>query len=197
MLQIYSTQINSNLWCDFPVLLFNWSIFSLKYYVSFYCTEKWISYTYMYISFLEFLSHLGHHRALSRVPCAIQWVFISYQFDTSLQLSFVQSLSRVQLFATPWTEANQASLSITNSQILLKLMSIELVKPSNHLICHPLLLLPSIFPSIRVFSNESVLRIRWPKYCSFSFSINPSNEYSRLISFRFDWFGLLEIQGTL
>ena len=100
----------------------------------------------------------------------------------------VQSLSRVQLFVTPWTAARQASLSITNSQSLFKLMSIESVMPSNHLIlCCPLLLLPSIFPSIRVFSNESVLRIRWPKYLSFSFNISPSNEYLGLISFRMDW----------
>src|SRR5574339_418708 len=107
-------------------------------------------------------------------------------------------LSRVRLFVTPWTAARQASLSITNSQSLLKLMSIELVMPSNHLIfCHPLLLLTSIFPSIRVFSNESVLHIRWPKYWSFSFSISPSNEYSGLISFRIDWLGLLAVQGTL
>ena len=112
--------------------------------------------------------------------------------------SSVQSLSHVQFFATPWTAAHQASLSITNSQNLLKLMSIESVMPSNHLIlCHPLLLLPSIFPSIRVFSNESVLRIRWPKYWSFSFSIIPSNEYSGLISFRMDWLDLLAVQGTL
>ena len=99
---------------------------------------------------------------------------------------------------TPWTAARQASLSITNSWSLLKLMSIELVMPSNHLIlCHPLLLLPSVFPSIRVFSNESVLHIRWPKYWSFSFSISPSNEYSGLISFRIGWFDLLAVQGTL
>ena len=99
---------------------------------------------------------------------------------------------------TPWTAANQASLSVTNPWSLLKLMSIESVMPSNHLIlCHPLLLLPSIFPSIRVFSNESVLRIRWPKYWSFSFSISPSNEYSGLISSRTDWFDLLSDQGTL
>ena len=103
-------------------------------------------------------------------------------------VSSVQSLSRVRLFATPWTAAHQASLSITNSQSLLKLMSIELVMPSNHLmLCPPLLLLPSIFPSIRVFSNESVLHIRWPKYWSFSFSISPSNEYSGLISFMNVW----------
>ena len=110
----------------------------------------------------------------------------------------VQSLSHVQLFATPWTAACQASLSITNAQSLLKLMSIESVMPSNHLIlCCPLLLLPSVFPSIRVFSNESVLRIRWPKYWSFSFSISPSNEYSRLISFRIDWLDLFAVQGAL
>ena len=110
----------------------------------------------------------------------------------------VQSLSRVQFFATPWTAACQASLSITNSRSLLKLLSIELVIPSNHLIlCRPLLLLPSVFPSIRIFSNESVLCIRWPKYWSFSFSISPSNEYSGLISFRIDWFGLFAVQGTL
>ena len=100
-------------------------------------------------------------------------------------------------FATPWIAACQDSLSITNSQSLLKLMSIELVMPSNHLIfCHPRLP-PSIFPSIRVFSNESVLHIRWPMYWSFSFSIRPSNEYSGLISFRMDWFDLLAVQGTL
>ena len=110
----------------------------------------------------------------------------------------VQLLSHIWLFATPWTAARQSSLSITNSQSLLKLMSVESVMPSNHLIlCCPLLLLPSIFPSIRVFSKESVLGIRWPKYWSFSFSISPSNEYSGLISFRMDWFDLLAVQGTL
>jgi len=107
----------------------------------------------------------------------------------------VQSLSRVWLFAIPWPAAIQASLSFTNSRSLLKLMSIESVMPSNHLIlCPSLLLLPSIFPSIRVFSNELVLCIRWPKYWSFSFSISPSNEYSGLISFRIDWFDLLAVQ---
>ena len=112
--------------------------------------------------------------------------------------SSVQSLRSVRLFATPWTAACQASLSITNSQSLLKLMSIESVMPSNRLIfCHPLLLTPSIFPSIRVFSNESVLCIRWPKYWSFSFSTSPSNKYSGLILFRMDWLDLLAIQGTL
>ena len=112
--------------------------------------------------------------------------------------SSVQSLSHVPLFVTPLTAALQASLSITNSQSLLKLMSIESVMPSNHLIlCRPLLLLPSIFPRIRGLSNESALHIRWPKYCSFSFSISPSNEYSGLISFRMDWLDLLAVQGTL
>ena len=106
--------------------------------------------------------------------------------------SSVQSLICVRLFATPWTTARQASLSIPSSWSLLRLMSIRLVMPSNHLIlCHPLLLLPSIFPNIRVFSNESVLLIRWPKYWSFSFSISPSSEYSGLIFFRIDWFDLL------
>ena len=114
----------------------------------------------------------------------------------NIQLSSVQLLSRVQLFATPMTAARQASMSITNSWSLLKLMSIEMVMPSNHLIlCHPLLL-PSIFPSIRDFSNGSVLHMRWPKYWSFSFSISPSNEYSGLISFRMDWLDLLSVQGT-
>ena len=107
-----------------------------------------------------------------------------------------QSLNCVQLFMTPWTAAHQASLSFTISKSLLRLMSIESVMPSNHLIfCHPLLLPPSIFPSIRVFSNESALHIRWPKCQSFSFSISPSNEYSGLISFRIDWFDLLAVQG--
>ena len=112
--------------------------------------------------------------------------------------SSVQSLSRVQLFAAPWTAALQASLSITNSWSLLKLMSTESVMPPNHLIlCRSLLLLPSIFPSIRVFSNELVLHIRWPKYWSFSFSISLSSEYSGLISFRMDWLDLLAVPGTL
>ena len=110
----------------------------------------------------------------------------------------VQSLSRVRLFVTPWAAACQASLSIINSQNLLKLMSFESVMSSNHLIlCHPLLLPPSIFPSIRVFASGSVLCIRWPKYWSFSFSISPSREYSGLISFRMDWLDLLAVQGTL
>ena len=116
--------------------------------------------------------------------------------NPSVQLSSVQLLSHVQIFVTSWTVACQASLSITNFWSLLKLMYIELVMPSNHLIlCHPLLLLPLIFPSITVFSNESALRIRWPKYWSFSFSISPSSEYSGLISFGIDLFDLLAVQG--
>ena len=114
------------------------------------------------------------------------------------QFSSVQLLSHVQLLVTPWSAACQGSLSITNSQSLLKLMSIKLLMPSNHLIlCRSLLLLPSVFPSISVFSNEPVLHIRQPKYWSFSFSISPSNEYSGLTSFRMDWLDLLTVQGTL
>ena len=116
---------------------------------------------------------------------------------TTCAFSSVQSLSHVWLFATPWTVARQASLSIANSWSLLRLMSIESVMPSNHLILYHPLLLPSIFPTIRVFSNESVLHIRWPKYWSFSFSISSSNKYSGLISFRMDWLDLLAVQGTL
>ena len=117
---------------------------------------------------------------------------------SSLQFSSLQSLSSVQLFATPWTAAHQTSLSITNSQSSLKFMSIELVMSSNHLIlCGSLLLLPSIFPSIWVFSNESALCIRGPKYWSFSFNISPSNEHPGLISFRMDWLDLLAVQGIL
>ena len=117
---------------------------------------------------------------------------------SSVQFSSVQSLSCVQLFATPWTAVSQASLSTTNSWSLLKLMFIESVMPSNHLILsYPLLLPPSIFRSIRVFSNESVLHIRWPKYWNFNVNISPSNEYSGLISFRIDWLDLLAVQGTL
>ena len=118
--------------------------------------------------------------------------------DPVIQSSSVQSLSRVRLFVTPWTAACQASLSITNSWSSPKPMSIELVMPSNHLIlCHPLLLLPSMFPSIRVFFNESALPIRWPKYWSFNFNISPSNEHPALISFRMDLLDLLVVQGTL
>ena len=129
--------------------------------------------------------------SLCCLPETITTVFISYEFSS------VQSLSHVRFFATPWTAAHQASLFITNSQSLLKLMSFELVMSSNHFILCHLLLPPSIFPSIRVFSNESVLHIRWPKYWSFSFSISPSNEYSGMISFTMDWLDPLAVQGTL
>ena len=123
-----------------------------------------------------------------------EWTFLDM---LSVSVS-VQLLSCFRLFVTPWTAARQASLSFTNSQSLLKLMSIKSVMPSNHLIlCHPLLLLPTIFLSIRVFSNDSVLCIRWPKYWNFSFSISPSTEYSGLISFRMGWFDLPPVQGTL
>ena len=155
------------------------------------------------LAWFYFTSWYIHPPALSSLAWEGDWVrvppwgrrcgtFPRAQVD----ISSVQSLSRVWLFATPWTAAHQASLSITNSQRLLKLMSIELVMPSNHLIlCCPLLLSPSVFPSIRVFSNESALHIRWPKY--WSFSISSSNEYSGLISFRMDWLDLLAVQGTL
>ena len=124
-------------------------------------------------------------------------LFSPHILQLLLLMVSVQSLSHVWLFVTPWTAVHQASLSITNSQSLLKLMSIESVMPSNHLIlCHLLLLLPSIFPSIRVFSNESVLHIRWPKYWSFSFNISPSKEHPGLI-FRMDWLDLFAVQGTL
>ena len=126
------------------------------------------------------------------------WILSFFLKVLDFSCQEVQSLSRVWLFVTPWTAAGQASLFITSSQSLLRLMSIELVMPSSHLIlCHPLLLLTSIFPSSRVFSNESVLHIRWPKYWSFSFSISPSSEHPGLISFRMDWLDLLAVQGTL
>ena len=119
-------------------------------------------------------------------------------FTLIFEFSSVQLLSHIRLFVTPWTAAHQASLSITNSRSSPKLMSIESVMPSNHLIlCHPLFLRPSIFPNIRVFSNESALHIRWPKYWSSSFNISPSNEHPRLIFFRVDWLDLLAVQGTL
>ena len=125
-------------------------------------------------------------------------MFNIFPFPFKYQFSSVQSFSSVQLFVTPWTAACQASMSITNSWNLPKPMSIESMMPSNHLIlCRPLPLLPSIFPSIRVFSNESALLIRWPKYWSFSFNISPSNEQPGLISFRVDWLDLLAVQETL
>ena len=133
----------------------------------------------------QYAHHLGRGRA-------------ALLSERTIPTQSVQSLSPVQLFVTPWTAAHQASLSFTNSWSLLKLVSIKLVMPSNHLIlCHPLLLLPLFFPSIKVVSNESVLQIRWPKYRSFSLSICPSKEHSGLISFRIDWLDLLAVQGTL
>ena len=138
-------------------------------------------------------SHHEHDTAFFYSTLFLQILEQSY-----LVISSVQLLNRVRLFATPWTAAPQASLSITNSRSLPRLMSIESVMPSSHFIlCHSLLLLLSIFPSIRAFSKESVLCIRWPKYWSFNFSISPSNEYSGLISFRMDWLDLLAVQGTL
>ena len=135
------------------------------------------------------------------MTCSLSKTYHGAEYSCSQGTSSVrsvQSLSHVQLFVTLWTAAHQASLFITNSWSLLKLMFIESVMRSNYLIlCHPLLLLPSVYPSIRVFSNESILLIRWPKYWSFSFSISPSNEYSGLISCRMDWFHLLAVQGTL
>ena len=146
-------------------------------------------------------SHFSSHRTSHSLPFIIillVLVFIHPFSHLPSIISSVQSLSRVWLFATPWTAARQASLSITNSRSLPKLMSIGSVMPSNHLIlCHPLLLLISIFPSIRVFSNKSALRIKWPKYWSFSFNISPSNECWGLIFFRMDWLDLLAVQGTL
>ena len=148
-------------------------LFSL-YFQRPFCSSPWVSYNYILL-------------------------FIIFQNHISLKsISSVRSLSCVQLFMTLWTAAHQPSLSITNSRSLLKLVSIESVMPSNHLIlCHPLFLPPSIFPSIKVFSNESALRIRWPKYWSFRFSISPSNEHPGLISFRMDWLDVPAVQGIL
>ena len=139
------------------------------------------------------------HPALADLASVISFMMFSYiSIGNNFYFRSVQLLSRVRLFVTPWTAARQASLSFTISQSLLKLMSIKSVMPSNHLILYrPLLFLPSIFPSIRVFSNESALCIRWQEYWSFSFNINPSNEYSGLISFRMDWLDLLAVPGTL
>ena len=143
-------------------------------------------YMCVYIFLFRFFSLIDYYKILSTTPYAIQW------------FSSVQSLRRVWLFANPWTAACQASMSITNSWRLPKLISIELMMPSKHLIlCCPLLLPHSIFPSIGVFSNESVLHIRWPKYWGFGFSISPSNEYSGLIFSRIDWLDFLAVQGTL
>ena len=146
-----------------------WEILLLTHKIS----NKWKHYLLAFIYYLYFWVGWG----VQNVTC----------WDSEVWFSSVQLLSHLQLFVTPWSAAHQASLSITNSRNSPKAMFTELVMPSNHLIlCHPLLLLPSIFPSIRVFSNESALHIRWPKYWSFSFNISPSNEYSGLISFRMD-----------
>ena len=153
---------------------------------------------YIYSSFLFIIAESSPWLPLLLLQHTLQSVCRTLCFTICLWFSSVQSLSRVQLFATPWTAARQDSLSITSSLSLLKPMSIESLMPSNHLIlCHPLLFLRSIFPSIKVFSNESVLHIRWPKYWSFIVSISPSNEYSGLISFRNDWLDFLAVQGTL
>ena len=152
--------------------------------------------TCMNHSKLSVLLRLWSHHYFSAYfyPC-IKWPILKIIMGILLS---VQLFIHVQLFATPWTAAHHASLAITNSRSLLKLMCIESVMPSSHRILYqPLLLPPSIFPSIRVFSNESVLHIRWPNYWSISFSISPSNEYSGLISFRMDWLDLLAVQGTL
>ena len=149
----------------------------------------------MKVSFISFLSpacQWGCLHFYTSLGTYLLWWLLQAQFSS------VHSLSHVQLFATPWTAAHQSSLSITNSWSFLKLISIKSVMPSNHLIlCHPLLFLTSIFPSIRVYLNELVLPIRWPKYWSFGFSISPSNEYSGLVSFRMDWLGLPAVQRTL
>ena len=145
-----------------------------------------------------YLSNIPTKQKANKKPTPKLSTLCRLHYQNFVIFNSVQSLSRVQLFATPWTAPCQASLSITNSQSLLKLMSIKLLMPSNLLIiCRPLLLPSWIIPSIRVFSNESVLYIRWPKYWSFSFSISPSSEYSGLISFRMDWLDLFAVQGTL
>ena len=145
------------------------------------------------------ITYMGHFFWVSSGQSScFSWPWVYIWFLSDSQLSSVQSHSHVRLFVTPWTTARQASLSITNSRSLPKLISFELVMPSNRLnLSHPLLFLSSIFPRIRVFSKESTLHIRWPKYWSFSFSISLSNEHSGLMSFRMDWLDLLAVQGTL
>ena len=157
---------------------------------------SWYHVNYSYWIYCMLAKSLWHCKNKCIIFYSVLW-FFSPTF-TKDQFSSVQSLSRVRLFVTPWIAVLKASLSITNSQSSLKLMSIELVMPSSHLIlCRPLLLLPPIPPSIKVFSNESTLRMRWPKYWSFSFNIIPSSEHPGLISFRMDWLDLLAVQGTL
>ena len=194
---------------------FYWSIGDLQCCVSFYCTAVNQLYIEAYFFFIihiypttMIINNFWKHRLYWHV-CAyvcvciymrwsgIQTMYRSFQFS-SVQFRSFQSLSSVRLSATPWTAIQQASLCITNSRSPARPLSIESMMPSNHLIlCCPLLLLPSIFPSIRVFSHESALHIRWPKYWSFSFNISPTNEHRGLISFRMDWLDLLAVQGTL
>ena len=184
----------ATLWCHQALFLSASLVDGMLTQCSFKIAFLWLQ---MNFSFHVFISHLY---CVVLCSSAGQVVFTLRLSGSGrwMVYSSVQSLSCVRLFATPLTAACQASLSITNSQSLLKLMSIESVMPSNHLILYcPFLLPPSTFPSTRVFSNESVLRIRWPKYWSFSFSTSPSNEYSGLISFRMDWLDLLAVQGTL
>ena len=167
--------------------MFNCIFFILKYYCLLIAVKSWV-----------FISHFSGFFVYVKFYKGGQWGTAHTFSIASVQFGSVQLLSRVRLFATPWTAARQASLSITNSRSLPKPMSFESVMPSNHLIlCRPLLLLPSIFPSIRVFFNESALHIRWSKYWNFRFNISPSSEYSGLISFRMDWLDLLVVQGTL
>ena len=157
-----------------------------------YSTSSWES------AFIRHYSWLWWDSGKQKKDTCSYRTYMWLRKNTAYQFSSVQSLNRVQLFVTPWTATHEASLSITNSRSLPKLMSTESVMPSNHLmLCRPLLLLPSIFPSIRDLSNESAFHIRWPKYWSFSFNISPSNEHPGLISFRTDWLDLLAVQGTL
>ena len=194
-------------WHGFPDLREYLSTYSINFFCSLSDDHKhaswmedsspntqWRKYRDYDISFLLFI--LVDRTHMWKLQTALTMTKYQEQFFKGYFIS-VQSLNHVQHFAIPWTAARQASLSITNSRSLLKLISIETVMPSNHLICcHLLLFLPSIFPSIRVFSNESALRIRWPKDWSFSINISPSNEHSGLISFRMDWLDILAVQGT-
>ena len=174
------------------------TIWFLKFsYASIQMSSSWVSETHSLPIKALNLTQKANHRSLLFSWYTLSWNLANWDYwFFNWSISSVQSLSWVQLFVTPWTAAHQASLSIINSQSLLRLLSIQSVMPSNHLIlCHPLLLLSSIFPSTRVFSNESVLHFGWPKYWSFSFNISPANEYSGLISFRIDCFDLLEYKG--
>ena len=168
------------------LFIFNWRLIALQYCVGFCHTSTWISHSYTYVPSLLKFPPIFPTRTYSFHP---NWAL--------LVVNSVQSLSHVWLFATAWTTAHQASLSITNCWSLPKPMSIKSVMPSSHLILFCPLLLPSIFPSIKVFSNQSALCISWPKYWSFSFSISPSNEHPGLISFRMGWLDLITVQGTL